>query len=305
MFSEYANIQFTSGPNILRGRLYAAHKRASAPCVIMAHGTSATISMALEDYAVEFQGAGLNVIIYDHAGLGDSDGVERQVINPWIQAKGFRDAFLYTQNLTEHHNGQIFLWGDSYAAMLVLVVGAFIEGLTGIVSHIPATGITHLQSTTLEADFNKLKTIFEADDLSNFEKEVIGPLPVVSADQLNTPSLLQPIQAFLWFITHGGRFGSNWQNLISRVTVKTPVPFAPQITAPFIKVPTMMLVGSNDEMIHCNPEVQKSVFDAIRAPKEFHEVDGGHFGCLYAGSSLFKQAVHLEIEFMKRNSHII
>lgn len=82
MLSEYTNIQFTSGPNILRGRLYAAYKGASAPCVIMAHGTSATISMALEDYAVEFQGAGLNIFAYDHAGLGDSDGVEQQVINP-------------------------------------------------------------------------------------------------------------------------------------------------------------------------------------------------------------------------------
>jgi len=76
----------------------------------------------------------------------------------------------------------------------------------------------------------------------------------------------------------------------------------PQITAAFIKVPTMMLVGLNDEMIHCNPAVQKAVFNAITAPKEFYELDGGHFGCLYAGSSLFKKAVQLEINFMKRNS---
>lgn len=302
---DYTLIEFTSGLNILRGRWYAAQDGATAPCVIMAHGTTATISMGLEDYASQFQGAGLNVILYDHAGFGDSDGVERQVINPWIQARGFKDAFLHTQNLKELHNGQIFLWGDSYAAMLVLVVGAFIEGLAGIVAHIPATGVVNIQSSTLKADFDELKTMFEVGDLSEFEVDVIGPLPVVSADQLNAPSLLKPIQAFSWFITHGGRFGSHWQNLVSKVTPNTPVPLVPQITAAFIKVPTMMLVGLNDEMIHCNPEVQKTVFNAINAPKEFHVVDGGHFGCLYAGSSPFKKAVQLEINFMKRNSQIM
>ena len=302
---DYCLIEFISGPNILRGRWYAAQEGASAPCVIMAHGTSATISMGLEDYASQFQGAGLNVILYDHAGFGDSDGVVRQVINPWIQARGFKDAFLHTQTLNELHNGQIFLWGDSYAAMLVLVVGAFIEGLAGIVAHIPATGTSNIQSSNLKADFDILKTMFEVGDLSELEVDVIGPLPVVSADQLHAPSLLKPIQAFSWFITHGGRFGSHWQNLVSKVTPKTPVPLMPQITAAFIKVPTMMLVGLNDEMIHCNPAVQKAVFNAITAPKEFYELDGGHFGCLYAGSSLFKKAVQLEINFMKRNSQVI
>tara|TARA_B100000780_G_scaffold270011_1_gene229381 strand:- start:829 stop:972 length:144 start_codon:yes stop_codon:yes gene_type:complete len=46
------------------------------------------------------------------------------------------------------------------------------------------------------------------------------------------------------------------------------------------------------------------VFNAINAVKEFHEVGGGHFGSLYAGSALFKQAAQLEIDFMQRHSHV-
>ena len=87
----YTDIDFMSEAHVLRGRHYAAAPEssdgASAPCVIMAHGTSATISMALDKYAAAFQSAGLNVVLYDYACLGASGGAQRQVINPWVQAR--------------------------------------------------------------------------------------------------------------------------------------------------------------------------------------------------------------------------
>ena len=205
-----------------------------------------------------FQSAGLNVALYDHAGLGASDGAQRQVINPWAQAQGYRDVCAYVRASPHSHNGQIFIWGDSYAGMLVLLVGAFVEGLAGIVSHIPATGPKQLLSSDPAADFKTLQTLFETADLNQFDAHVAGPMPVVSADPFGVPSLLLPIQAYTWFISHGGQFGSNWQNSITRVIPKTPVPFAPQITTPFLTVLTMMLVGRGDEMVHCNCDVQKS-----------------------------------------------
>ena len=302
----YTDIDFMSEAHILRGRHYAAAPEssdgASAPCVIMAHGTSATISMALDKYAAAFQSAGLNVVLYDHAGLGASDGAQRQVINPWVQARGYRDACAYVRASPHSYNGQIFIWGDSYAGMLVLLVGAFVEGLAGIVSHIPATGPKQLLSSDPAGDFKTLQTLFETADLNQFDAHVAGPMPVVSADPFGVPSLLLPIQAYTWFISYGGQFGSQWQNSITRVIPETPVPFAPQITTPFLTAPTMMLVGRGDEMVHCNSDVQKAVFDSILTEKEFYEVGGGHFGCLYAGTDLFEEAVAAEIAFIKRHS---
>ncbi len=302
----YTDIDFMSEAHILRGRHYAAAPEssdgASAPCVIMAHGTSATISMALDKYAAAFQSAGLNVVLYDHAGLGASDGAQRQVINPWVQARGYRDACTFVQASPHSYNGQIFIWGDSYAGMLVLLVGAFVEGLAGIVSHIPATGPKQLLSSDPAGDFKTLQTLFETADLNQFDAHVAGPMPVVSADPFGVPSLLLPIQAYTWFISYGGQFGSQWQNSITRVIPETPVPFAPQITTPFLTAPTMMLVGRGDEMVHCNSDVQKAVFDSILTEKEFYEVGGGHFGCLYAGTDLFDEAVAVEIAFIKRHS---
>ena len=64
----------------------------------------------------------------------------------------------------------------------------------------------------------------------------------------------------------------------------------------------MMLLGRDDEMVHCNSDVQKTVFDSILTEKEFYEVEGGHCGCLYAGTDLFDEAVAAEIAFIKRHS---
>jgi hypothetical protein len=60
--------------------------------------------------------------------------------------------------------------------------------------------------------------------------------------------------------------------------------------------------GRGDEMVHCNSDVQKTVFDSILTEKEFYEVEGGHYGCLYAGTDLFDEAVAAEIAFIKRHS---
>ena len=183
--------------------------------------------------------------------------------------------------------------------MLVLITGPFDDRLAGIVSHILATRIKQLEQTNQVADFKILKELFESSNLDEFEKDVVGPLPVVSSDQFNSPSPLHPIQAVLWFITFGGRFDSKWENRITRVVPKTPIPLSPQITAPFIKVPTLMLVEKNDEMVHCNPEVQLAVFNSIKSKKEFYAINGGHFGCLHPDTALFQEALQREVSFIK------
>ena len=70
--------EFTSEGSILRGRWYAAQDAENAPCIVMCHGTSATVPMALSSYATEFQDKGFNVFLYDHAGFGRSDGKTRR-----------------------------------------------------------------------------------------------------------------------------------------------------------------------------------------------------------------------------------
>ena len=291
--------EFISENVILRGRWYSAQDKLEAPCIIMCHGTSATITMCLSDYASEFQKRGFNVFLFDHAGFGRSDGKERQTINPWVQAKGIADAVSFVKTSNDHHNGKIILWGDSFAGMLVLTAGAVVEGLTGIVSFTASCGLQILNFENPKQDFKIFKAIFDEgnfDQLEDFSRD--GPMAVVSADQENNASLLTPIQAFKWFIDQGGKFNSGWENRVTRVIPQTEVPLNPLLTAPFITAPVLMMVGKDDEMPLISRDVQIEVYDRIESDKELYEIDGGHFGAIYPKSEIFYEAISKQSAFI-------
>ena len=291
--------EFISENVILRGRWYNAQDKLEAPCIIMCHGTSATITMCLSDYASEFQKRGFNVFLFDHAGFGRSDGRERQTINPWVQAKGIADAVSFVKTSNDQHNGKIILWGDSFAGMLVLIAGAVVEGLTGIVSFTASCGLQILNFENPKQDFKIFKAIFDEgnfDQLEDFSRD--GPMAVVSADQEISASLLTPIQAFKWFIDQGGKFNSGWENRVTRVIPQTEVPLTPLLTAPFITAPVLMMVGKDDEMPLISRDVQIEVYDRIESDKELYEIDGGHFGAIYPKSEIFYEAISKQSAFI-------
>ena len=124
-------------------------------------------------------------------------------------------------------------------------------------------------------------------------------MPVVSSDQLSNPSLLKPIQAFRWFVDQGGQWNSGWNNCVTRIIPKTEVSFSPLVTAPFVKVPVLMMNGKNDEMPQVIRKVQLEVFNRLKSRKQLYEIDGGHFGALYPQTSLFYEAISIQSDFIK------
>lgn len=254
--------------------------------------------MVADDYAAVFHQAGMSVLLYDHRNFGESGGEPRQEINPWIQARGYRDAVAFLKTRPEIDGKRIALWGDSYSAAQVLVVGALVDGLAAVVSQIPTCGIDLPGIEPSEENFATLKSIYETGDVSGTAETTTGPLPVVSSDQLNASSLLKPIQAFRWFVEFGGRHGSGWENLVTRVVPPTPVPFSSYLTAQYLRAPTFIMVGTNDEMVHCNRAVQQAVFDKIAAPKTLDEIEGGHFGLVWSPSPLFEEASARQANFL-------
>ena len=82
----YNDVSFNSEGAELRGRHYR-HPDGPKPTVVMTHGTTATITMAVDQYAEAIFGAGFDVLLYDHKNFGLSGGEPRQEINPWIQTR--------------------------------------------------------------------------------------------------------------------------------------------------------------------------------------------------------------------------
>ena len=294
-------VEFRSEGATLRGLFYLPESQATPlPLVIMAHGTTATVTMTTDKYAEAFCCAGLAALLYDHRNMGASDGEPRQEINPWIQSRGYLDAIRFSETLDGIDPERIALWGDSYTGGQVVAVGAIEQRVKAIVGQCPVFGAEPPAMEPSRANFDLFKGTLLRGDVGGTPETPVGPMPVVSADQAGTPSLLKPIQAFRWFIDYGGRAGTRWQNSVTRVLPATPVPFQPMLCAPFVKAPTLLMVAPEDEMEHANYSVARKAFDLIPGPKQWHDIAGGHFGLLYYPSDLFDEASRVQTEFLKK-----
>ncbi|MHA2051947.1 MAG: alpha/beta hydrolase, partial [Promethearchaeota archaeon] len=242
-------MEFPSEGATLRGMLFLPEaQKQKPPVVIMAHGTSATVNMVADKYAEFFCRSGLAVLLYDNRNFGRSGGEPRQEINPWVQCRGYRDAMNFAEKLKDVDTNRIALWGDSYTGGQVLILGAIDERVKVIVAQVPVCGEKPPPVKPSRANFETIKETFLFADVRGSPEITTGPIPVVSFDQIGTPSLLKPIQAFRWFMDYGGRPGSHWVNRVTRVIPETQIPFHPMLCTPFITAPTLMMVAPEDEM---------------------------------------------------------
>lgn len=108
------------------------------------------------------------------------------------------------------------------------------------------------------------------------------------------------MEAFRRFMEYGGRPGSGWVNQVTLVDPPTQITYSPVICAPFVKVPTLMIVSPEDELPDAIPAVARHVYQLIVGPKQWHEIAGGHFGLLYDPSDLFEESVSVQLNFLRR-----
>lgn len=295
-------VEFLSDGVTLRGRLYA-HPDVStpSPMVIMAHGFSATINgMVADKYAEVFHQAGFAVLLYDHFSLGISDGEPRQQMNKWVQTRGFLDAVTFAVTLPEIDKARIAIWGDSMSGAEVIVAGAVDPRIKAVVAQVPACGDEPPPPDPDGSLFASIRDVLLNEDFSSLPQTTSEPLPVVSFDQQNNPSLLKPLTAFRWFIEYGGRYGTKWENWGTRVSPETPAPLHPALCAPFLKAPLQMLIAHEDEMPGADSKIARMVFDSAPQPKELINIDGGHFGLVHYPSPHFEQASQAQQAFLER-----
>jgi uncharacterized protein len=263
----------------LKGWVYVSDSAPPWPLVVMAHGFSATRHMSADNYAEAFRAAGLAVLLYDHRGFGDSGGEPRRQINPWIQARGYRDALSYAGSLEGVDGSRVALWGDSFSGGVALAV-AGIDGRVGaLVVQVPALGREPAPADPDGSLYRAFKGTILTGVVEPSEGDVQGPLPMVSDDQVRRPSALEPLTAYRWFIEYGGRFGTGWVNDGTRVRPRTPVAWHPGLCAGHVCCPTLFVVSPHDEMPGASPAVAREAYEKLAGPKEWTEIDGGISVC--------------------------
>ena len=295
-------VEFVSLGATLRGRLFLPDDcNRRPPIVVMAHGYSATIDgMVADRYAEEFRAAGLAALLYDHRGFGRSDGTPRRRIDRWSQAIGYADAIAFAAGLDDVDTSRLAVWGDSLSAGCALIAAAFDRRVGALVAQVPALGSSLPPSDPTGAIVGSMAGAYARRTLCQPIGE-IGPLPVVSPDQIHAPSALTPLTAFRWFMTYGARFGTGWANDVTIAERGPEEPYEPVLAARRLRVPALFLVAHDDEMPGAVPSIALAAYEAAGDRGELLELDGGHFGLLYHPSPTFDLAARTETAFLRRH----
>ncbi|TJY35879.1 alpha/beta hydrolase [Pontimicrobium aquaticum] len=299
----YKNIEFISQGATLKGRLYLPKYVSNNrfPVIVMAHGFTTTINgMTADKYAERFRDAGYSVALYDHRNLGISDGEPRQEINFWVQARGYIDAIDFVSSQPEIDTNKIAVWGASMSAREAFLVGTIDERVDAIITMVPAFGEEYPTDDKKGNAYAFAKETVLNDNIMSLPHTVSKQIPIVSYDQISTPSKPKELTAYKWFIEYGGRFGTNWRNVVIISNLKTPEHFHVGQCASYLKAPILMVVAKNDEMEGANTKVTSRVFKMIKQPKEWVDISGGHFGLLYYPSNLFEKSSKAQINFLER-----
>ena len=287
------------GGVVLRGWLYlpeGASAAAPVPGVVMAHGFSATKEMALDAYAAVFAAGGLAVLVYDHRGLGASDGEPRQVINPWAQTRDYRYGIGWLAARPEVDRERIGVWGSSFSGGEVLVLGAVDERVRAVVASVPFAGLgaDYSDPAVVAAKFCVLRDAL--CDLSGASPADVtdaprGPLAVVHepGEAEGVAVFLGQAEASEWFLDLGRRDGARWQNQVwLQAAFGSEPAFDPGVAVAHMHAPVLFVVATCD--VVAPTAVAVAAFDRAPEPKRLEMIEGHHFtpyvgdACAYAAA---------------------
>ena len=123
----------------LAAYVYRPDTSGKAPCVVMAHGFSATRDDGLPGYAEAFRDAGCAVVLFDYRHFGASTGAPRQLLDIARQHDDYRTVVEWARRLDGVDPDRIVLWGSSFSGGHVLAVAATDPRIAAVISQAPFT----------------------------------------------------------------------------------------------------------------------------------------------------------------------
>jgi len=152
-------VSFVAGADACAGYLFvpeaAAGTETGWPCVVLAHGFSATMDR-LVPHAERFAAGGLAALVLDHRGFGESGGQPRQAVDLPTQHEDLRAAIAWVRGHHDRDPGRVALWGNSLGGVHVISVAADDPGIAAVVAQIPFNGFPRVRDRSAAASLRLL-----------------------------------------------------------------------------------------------------------------------------------------------------
>jgi pimeloyl-ACP methyl ester carboxylesterase len=266
---------------------------AGRPCLVMAHGFGGTRDTGLRAYAEGFAEAGIDVLLFDYRGFGDSHGVPRQLVSFRRQRADYHAAIAAARQLPGVDPDRIVLWGTSYSGGHVLPVAARDGRLAGAISLTPAMdGLAALVAIARHGGPRRLARLVR-HGLIDLVRSMFGHsphlMPIVglpgTLGMITAPGAIEGYQSLA---------GPSWRN---EVTARTALEVAfnrPTRFASRVHCPLLVQIGDHD--VVAPPAAAHRAAGRAGSRAEVHSYPVDHFD-VYEGRWQ-KQALDDQLAFL-------
>ncbi|WP_328606971.1 alpha/beta fold hydrolase [Amycolatopsis sp. NBC_00345] len=279
------DVEFDAEGVTLRGWFYEAARAAGpAPCVVLAHGWSATRRLYLDRFAEVFAAAGFCVLLWDNRGFGDSDtapGKPRYEIDPWEQIRDYQHGISYAQNRPEVDPDRIAVWGSSFSAGHAFVVAAIDQRVKVVAAQAPFISGRATYANVAREDNQVIDPQRFADDRrARAAGQPAAMIPVIGTDPGQVTGIPTP-DAHDWFSQAHKELAPEWHNEVTLRSLELLRGYEPALYLPLITpTPMLMVVGSHDGLTGGN--LAAAAYGTAAEPKKIVFIPGGHFAA-YTG----------------------
>ena len=287
------DITFSSGGDQIAAWLYRPDPAEDAtPCVVMAHGFSATRRERLPAYAERYADAGFATLLFDYRGFGDSAGEPRQVVDVKRQHADYEAAIATARGLEGIDPGRIALFGSSFSGGHVVALAARHPEIAAAIAQVPfADGIAQLRITpprvAARGTLDGIRDVVAAR--RGREPVMIAPVGHPGSYAVMTAPEAEP-----GFAAITGE-SSRWQNRVGARIMLHVGSYRPVAKAAKVRCPLLVQVGDRDETTPPEPAVKM----ARRAPRgELLRYPVGHFDP-YTGEA-FERFAGDQVAFLQR-----
>ena len=293
MSDTRSDVTIRSGSDDLAAWLYQPQSNSGpAPCVVMAHGFSATRRDALPAYAEHFAAAGFGVVLFDYRGFGDSAGEPRQVISIRRQQQDYEAVVAFARRQSWVDPERIAVFGSSFSGGHAIDVAAGDPRIAAVVVQAPfADGLAQLRITP---PLNALR--MTVDGIRDLIRGARGRAPILikAAGPPGTYAVLTAPEAGPGFDSIVAP-DSRWQNAIGARIMLFVGAWRPVRTAAKVRCPMLVCVCDGDATTPPAAAI-KLAGNAPRAEVVHYPI--GHFA-IYIGDH-FDRAIADQTQFLER-----
>jgi len=268
---------------------------AGRPALVMAHGLGGTKDSGLAPFAEAFAAAGLDVLLFDYRGFGESEGSPRQQVSLAGQVEDYRAAIRAAAQLPGVDPGRIVLWGVSLAGGHVLSVAADRSDIAAVVSLVPMVdgmaAAVHATKSHTPRELARATGLGIASKLATARGRGPRMMPIVARPgEVGAMTLAGALEDYLSIA------GPSWRNEIAadvslELGTRAPAKAAHRISAP-------VLVQIADFDLSAPPHASAKA--AFAAQAEVRHYPGDHFD-LFPGKPFHTAAVKHAVAFLTRH----